>query len=152
MESMDPVIQELRLFLGERINSLDTEETTLFTDEELGFIISRAAGKFYRMLALGWAAKAGLLADLIDANEDGSIRNLSQAWEHANKQAAMFAKKADTEDEVEIDDAMVALRAGPLGFDAFPCAEDDHTISLFSTDDANDIRMYPLLRFRAVKG
>ena len=109
-------VLELRMYLGERIPSNGSASDTLFTDEELGLILDRGAGRFYLTMGHAWNAKAGILSELIDIAEDGSTRNLSKRFDQANRQAQNYYKLALQEDE------NVASEIPPVvgrGFDAF---------------------------------
>lgn len=107
---------ELRMYLGERIPTNGLPEDTLFTDEELATVISRGGGLFYLTLGHGWNAKAGILSELIDVAEDGSVRNLSKRYEQAARQAQSYYKLAVAENEA------LASEIPPVvgrGFDAY---------------------------------
>ena len=107
---------ELRMYLGERIPTGDTESNTLFTDVELNEIISRGGGNFYLIMGHAWNAKAGILAELIDIGEDGSSRALSQRYKNAERQAQNYYKLAVSEDATLL--AEIPRSVG-VGFDAF---------------------------------
>jgi len=141
-------LEEFRLHLGERIPEDGEETDTLFLDTDLQSIIDRFLGDFLLCMYYGWIAKAGQLAVLIDINESGSDRKLSQRYKHANSQVKLYEKLL----EKEADELVATLRASAvgLGFDAFAVEDEEHNISIFAPDSNYEVRFWPLYRFPAI--
>lgn len=86
---MDPVLL-LRDYLGERIPDGGSEDDTFFTDAELEDMITSNPYEVVGAAVTGWAAKAGEYARLIDINESGGQRLLSQKYRQAAAQLKFF--------------------------------------------------------------
>lgn len=149
----DVSVDQVRLFLGERIPVGGNWDDTNFSDEEVDALIYLGDGSLNITVAWGWEAKCALLSDLIDRNEDGSELKLAQAYDHARKQADAWGKKAKD----EYEDLTTGMRAvGAKLFNVYSgggCYDgSQHTMSIFSDDNSfiDNVRLYPLKRFFAV--
>lgn len=88
--------ERLRLYLGERIPATGTAADTFFSDDEIDELLtSSPTGEVNGAAVIGWAAKAGEYARLIDLNESGGVRNLSQRYRQALSQTKMYQDLAD---------------------------------------------------------
>ena len=83
-------VTQLRLLVGERIKKGKSDTDTFFSDEELVSIINTNHGNLYLAAAQCWDAKAAEYADLVDINESGSDRKLSQMFKSAEKRAEVY--------------------------------------------------------------
>jgi hypothetical protein len=61
-----------------------------YKDTDLDDFIQRAAGDLNLAASLVWGEKASAVADLVNINESGSSRSLSDLFDHAKKQADYF--------------------------------------------------------------
>lgn len=80
----------LRLLVQDKIPVGGSEGDALFANHELDEILSRMI-EMYPAAAEAWAIKAGSYAALIDMDESGSKRKLSQKFEHAKKMAHYYS-------------------------------------------------------------
>ena len=97
-DATDEQLATLRLYLGERVPESGTAADTFFSDDELQAIWAASpSGGMMGAAFLGWAAKAGEYARLIDMNESGAVRNLSQRYRQANTQMKIFGDRMDAE-------------------------------------------------------
>jgi hypothetical protein len=91
---------KLRLYLGERIPEGGTDADTFFSDDEIQDLLDTAnaanQGLFFAAV-LGWSAKAGEYARLIDINESGGDRKLSQRYRQALQQLNYYQGRAETD-------------------------------------------------------
>lgn len=83
-------IAYLRLLVDDLISDSETEEDARFTDASLDEIFTRSGGNIYRAASEGWTIKAGDYADMVDVDESGSVRKLSQLYKNAKEQANHF--------------------------------------------------------------
>lgn len=80
----DTDLEWLRRYLGEQFDTeTETEEDTAFTDAQLQDLLTRSSGSVFLAAARGWYSKAGEFANLIDVDESGSARKLSQLHKQA---------------------------------------------------------------------
>jgi hypothetical protein len=105
----------LRSILDESIPTGGTEVDTLFTNAQLDDILSRWPSINYAA-AVGWAIKAGKVADLIDIDESGSKRRLSQKHTSALRMADFYMKLAGA------DSASIAAAVRVVGQPVNPYA------------------------------
>lgn len=77
----------LRLILDDVIRE-DVEP--FFGEEALEEILNRTSSDIYAAAALGWSLRAADYAKLIDFDESGSSRKLSQKFDHAMKKAKFY--------------------------------------------------------------
>jgi hypothetical protein len=82
--------QLLRVFLGERVPTGGTDADTFFSDDEIATLLATSQYGVEGAAVIGWAAKAGEFARLIDINESGGQRTLSQKFRQANTQLAYY--------------------------------------------------------------
>lgn len=61
-----------------------------YTDTDLDIFLTQA-GSMEGAAALVWGEKASAVADLVNINESGSSRSLSDLYDHASKQQAYYA-------------------------------------------------------------
>jgi hypothetical protein len=103
----------LRAYLGERIPDGASDEDTFFSDAELTAMMTATSYGVLGAAVIGWAAKAGEYARLIDINESGGQRLLSQKFRQANVQLQFFQKLLDS--QIATNQATVASggRVGP---------------------------------------
>jgi hypothetical protein len=90
MESTEALVEQLRLRIGERIPNPGSEADTMFSDAELAGMIE-ASDTILQATVLGWQMKASELARLVDMTEGDSSRKLSQRYENARKQIAVWS-------------------------------------------------------------
>lgn len=83
---------QLRLLIGERIKPGKSDSDTAFTDDELIDMILRHNGNIYLAAAEAWSAKQAEYSKLVDINESGSERKLSQMFKNANTMADAYSK------------------------------------------------------------
>src|SRR5438309_6693440 len=69
---------------------------SLFSDDQLDLLIERTA-MLTRAAEIAWKAKAAYLQTLIDIDESGSSRKLSQMFKQAVQMAEQFKVAADEE-------------------------------------------------------
>lgn len=115
--------EELRSHIGEALPDDGEEEDTLFMNTELDEIIGRGGDDFNTTLAYAWASKAGRLAHLVDLNEDGSDRKLSQSFKNAKAMMDAFMKAAGL---TEVD--VSAFRSGAFALGFNPWGADETTL------------------------
>lgn len=82
-------IAEVRALLNESIPSGGTEADTLFTDAQVQGWID-ATSDTDAAVAVGWATKAGMYADLVDTQEGTSKRAMSDLSDHALAMAKFY--------------------------------------------------------------
>lgn len=89
--------EQVRLHLGERIpvNGFDTD--TFFSNAEIATLLSTANDNVNAAVALGWWAKAAEFASLVDTDESGSSRKMSQLHKQAVLQAKHYEELAGAE-------------------------------------------------------
>lgn len=137
-------VEALRLYLAEKILKPEDEDPDVhLSDPELEMLLTTCRGVFYRAVADGWAVMAGRLHYLVDLNENGSDRKLSQRYKNAKAQADWFNKVAEEESKNR-----PTTRVAPVAASVW-ATEDERLISIFS-DNYGYIRQYPLFRFPAV--
>lgn len=82
--------ENLRMLLGERIVVGQQDVDTMFTDDEITGMITRHNGNLYLAASEGWMAKAGEFASMVDVNESGSSRSLSQLFKQALNMSKLY--------------------------------------------------------------
>jgi hypothetical protein len=89
---LDPIdkLSNLRTLIGERVRVGQQPSDTLFDDAELNGMIARHNGNLYLAAAEAWNAKAAEYADMVDVNESGSQRQLSQLFKQALAMSKMY--------------------------------------------------------------
>ena len=137
-------IDQLRLFIDERIPPGGSDADTGFLDADLQMLLDNNQGNLYGAAADGWAIKAGFYHALIDINENGSDRKMSQMYDHAEKRAKYFLESYNKELT-----AAGSPRVAGIGVDVWEVDDTAGQISIFSSNYGN-IRTYPLYRFPAV--
>lgn len=99
-----PADEKLRLYLGDKIEAGQTEADKFFSNAEIADLIEEAGGDLIVAAAEGWTIKAAKFADLIDIDESGSTRKLTQRYRQAIERARYFA--------VKVTEAATASQAG----------------------------------------
>ena len=134
----------LRSLLGETIPEGSADIDTFFTNTQVSDLLDRHFDNLNAAAAEGWLRKAADVAKLIDISESGSERSLSQKYKHYLSMAKHFADAAGTD--------LVAAGAGrrvigrPINLDE----SDSEQYELPFGPSSENIRIYPLKRFRAV--
>jgi hypothetical protein len=103
----------LRLYLGERVPIGGTDADTFFTDDELNGLLLASEYGVEGAAVIGWAVKAGEFARLIDINESGGDRKLSQKFRNANTQLQYYQGLVET----KIANSTAVGRVGPKSID-----------------------------------
>ncbi len=91
----------LRQLIGESIPPDGTEEDTFFTDDEITALLERNNSIVQAAAAEGWAIKAADYVQLIDVEESGSVRRMSQLYRQAYQMATYYATKADAANSLD---------------------------------------------------
>lgn len=86
--------EKLRQLLGESIEVDETEDDTLFTDEEIQDFLDRANSNLDRAAFDGWRAKAAKLSNLVDTSEGNSQKKFSQLLDGANDMVKMYQRSS----------------------------------------------------------
>jgi hypothetical protein len=84
--------ERLRDYLGERIPTDGVPEDTFFDDNRISDLLEQAGGIVLLAAYRGWIQKTSHLARLIDVDEQGSARKLSQRYRNAMQQTQLFQK------------------------------------------------------------
>lgn len=88
-------ISRLRLLLGEQIPEGKSETDTFFLDADVDLMITNNASNFNAAALEGWTMKMAYYARLVDMDESGSTRKLSQKFRQARDMVRMFASNAE---------------------------------------------------------
>lgn len=139
-------VETLRMMAGDRIKVGETEGDKFFTDHELQVILNMANGDLNVAAAICWSAKASEYAELIDMNESGSDRKLSQMFKQASLRAEFFTEAAGSVEK--------AAQAGWRVVGRVICLDDSQSVTTGSPFDDGSmyVRTYPLKRFPAIMG
>src|SRR4051812_5689339 len=86
----------LRLLVGDRIKPGMDESLAFFSDEELQAILDLGGGEVYWAASVAWGMKAAEYANLIDIDESGSTRKLSQKHRQALQMWNYYEEQART--------------------------------------------------------
>jgi hypothetical protein len=105
------VQDQLRLFLGERVPTGGTAADTFFSDDEIQMLLDSQPYGVNGAAVMGWAAKAGEWARLIDMNESGGVRNLSQRYRQAMTQLNYFQGRVEQDIAVNTSAGRVVGRS-----------------------------------------
>lgn len=135
---------QLRLFLDEKIPPGGSADDTGFATEDLQMLLDMNNDDIIGAAADGWEIKAGFYHALIDINENGSDRKMSQMYDHADKRAKSFRSQLD-----KIAERTGSPRVAGVGAEVWGETDVWERISIFS-DNYGNIRTYPLYRFPAV--
>jgi len=100
--ALGDAVSRLRALLGERVVSGDDISNSFFTDEEVFGLLNMANQNLNLAAMYGWSIKAAEFARLIDYDESGSNRKLSQRYRQAQSQLTFFQQ------QVTADSAAVA--------------------------------------------
>lgn len=88
----------LRALLGERIPPGGADTDTFFTDAEILDMVENNQGptgnNIYLAAAEGWRRKAADYANLVNTQEGGSTRAMSDLYQHAESQVSYFLQEA----------------------------------------------------------
>lgn len=101
--------ERLRQLLGESIPAGGVDEDTLFSDDMIDDILTRYPD-IYEAAAEGWRIKAAKLADLVNTNESGTSRSMSDLHKHALEMAKYFGGQSVTVGEAAVDRGRVKIR------------------------------------------
>lgn len=72
-------------------DTLVSGQQPYFSEDFITNLLSRTGSNIYAAAALGWSIRAGEYAKLIDFDESGSSRKLSQKFDHAMKKAKFYS-------------------------------------------------------------
>lgn len=89
---MSEETERLRLLLGEAIPEDGDEQDTFFTDTQLETILSDNNDQMSLAAVEGWTMKMARYARLIDMDEAGAARKLSQKYRQAREMTNFFIK------------------------------------------------------------
>lgn len=141
-------ITYLRLLVADRVRP---GVQNLWDDTELGMMIDRNY-TVKAAAAEAWAVKAAEYSELIDMDESGSSRKLSQRYEHAVKMANYYLRIASDEAVTsEASARLVGRVASILGPTDSECA----TINEYIGEEEfpiQEIHPYPTVRMKSVLG
>ncbi len=139
-------VPQLRILINERIPSGGTEADTRFTDNELALILVRCNYNIYAASAEGWYVKAGMFSMMIDVDESGSNRNLSDIFKHALSMGDRYRKAGADQDK-----ELAAIYEGRIPGKAVSpwkvCEDDPNVIYPFSGYEVTYSRYFPIHRF-----
>lgn len=108
-----------RYYAGEVVPPSGSETDTFFMDDFIGGVVDAENGNVLRAASKLWYMKAAEYARLIDRDDAGAVRKLTQRYKQAKDMAEEFeaaAKEYDTGQAgaVRVAGKVVALR-GPMG-------------------------------------
>lgn len=89
---MSDATDRLRLLLGESIPEGGTEQDTFFTDAQVQALLTDNGDDMNSAAAEGWTMKMARYARLIDMDEAGAARKLSQKYRQAREMTNFFIK------------------------------------------------------------
>lgn len=133
---------QVRLFIW------DKGAAPILSTEEVTLLIDLSAGILERAVALGWAVKGGYYSQMIDIQESGSQRMLSQLYKNAERQHKLWDEKAVV---IEETIGLSTTRVAPQGFSIFGNPDASERISIFTPNEPLNLRMFPLKRMFAIK-
>ena len=88
----------LRALLGESIPPGGADTDTFFTDADITDLLTNHQGptgsNMFLAAAEGWSRKAGAFANLVNAQEGGSNRMMSDLYTHAQQRESYFLSMA----------------------------------------------------------
>lgn len=84
---------KLRLYLGDKIEAGETENDKFFTNAEIQGLLDDNANDLFVAAADGWTIKVSKYSELIDSDESGSARKLSQKYRQALERSKYWAQK-----------------------------------------------------------
>lgn len=88
-----------RLYVGEAIPTGGHDTDTFFTDGVIGGMVMEAGGNVLRAASQLWRMKAAEYARLIDLDEGGSVRKLTQRYRQATELVTEFEQAAQRYDD-----------------------------------------------------
>jgi hypothetical protein len=141
--------EKLRRYLGDKIEVGQDETQKFFPNAEIDSLIEEYGGDLIAAAADGWTQKASKFADLIDIDESGSTRKLTQRYRQANERARYFAQR--------LVDAAVASSAGFRAIAKVASLDEsaDEALGPYLTKIGShgytEVRTYPTHRMGAMK-
>lgn len=85
--------EKLRRYLGDKIETGEVEADKFFTDNDITSLLTDNGNDLIVAAADGWMMKVSQYAELIDSDESGSGRKLSQKYRQALERSRYFAQK-----------------------------------------------------------
>jgi hypothetical protein len=135
----------LRMMAGDRIPTNKTEADAFFSNHDLQLILNEGGGDINSAASIAWRAKAAHYAELIDIDESGSSRALSQKFHQAQEMADNFAERAEN--------VLEAFRSGWRVVGRVVCLDQSNDSLVEGTPFSGyseHVRVYPLKRFASV--
>jgi hypothetical protein len=108
-----------RYYTGEVIPPTGTEADTFFTDRFIGGLVTEFKGNVLRVASRMWMMKAAEYGRLIDFDEAGTTRKMTQRYKQAKDLASDFEAAAQLYDEGQTGTVRVAGRAINLRHDFY---------------------------------
>lgn len=136
------LIMQLRRRLGEvsRLPAGNNASDTMFTDGDLRKVLDFVDNDIDKASLEGWLYKEAYYAKMVDMNEHGSDRKLSQLWKQAQVMVNQYAKVVGDEAE--------ALRAGfRVVGRAMDLAREEESLQTPFSGYSDHVRVYPQKRF-----
>ena len=135
--------EQIRMFVWDR-----DDQNPLLSPEDIELIIALSGDVLERAVALGWAVIGGYYAQMIDIEESGSVRRLSQLYKNAERQHKIWDDKAAM---IEVIISANTVRVPPVGFAILSEPTDwENMVSMFRPNEPVNVRMFPLYRMPAV--
>ena len=101
-------IDYLRSLIDDKVGDVELPSITqTWTDNELEIVLLRNEWDLYKSASICWGMRAGKYAKLIDANESGSSRLLSQLHNQALAQCDYYMNLALLESEGKFTDTRI---------------------------------------------
>lgn len=101
--------ERLRQRLGETVPPGGTADDTLFTDEAIDDLLTRHDGDFIAAVREGWGIKAAELANLVNTNESGTSRSMSQLYKNALEMVNFYGGNIDVVDDTSVNSHRVKI-------------------------------------------
>lgn len=92
---MSEETDRLRLLLGEQIPEGGNEQDTFFTELQVQSLLDNNGNSMNLAAVEGWTMKMARYARLIDMDEAGAARKLSQKYRQAREMSNFFIKLSD---------------------------------------------------------
>lgn len=139
---MSEETDRLRLLLGEPIPEGGDEQDTFFTELQVQSLLDNNNDSMNLAAVEGWTMKMARYARLIDMDEAGAARKLSQKYRQAREMSNFFIKLTDNASAVSAATFRAKARVANLDDSDKPCVEGT-PFSGYS----EHIREYPTKRF-----
>jgi hypothetical protein len=111
VSQMQSTINHIRLAVGEKIPVGGSDGDTRFTDIDILSELNYAGQDLNKVKASLWLAKSGMWAELVDIDESGTDRSLSQMSKAALAQAKIYLDKVAADDVLWAQTYRVAGRS-----------------------------------------